>query len=327
MRKKILVTGGAGYIGSHVVLELLDAGHDVHVLDNLSTGNKSLVDPRATFHECDLHDTAQLKTILTNNTIEVIYHMAAAVRVDESVRSPEKYFHNNTQGSLGVFNCAVECGIQRIIFSSTAAVYGEPDTQLITEETPLSPINPYGASKMMAERILHDLSAAHGFSFAILRYFNVAGADPQYRAGQISQNATHLIKIACEVASGKRTEMTINGTDYNTPDGTCVRDYIHVSDLAAAHAIMLDRAGNAIYNCGYGRGFSVKEVITKVQEVAGKPFKAEEMGRRAGDPAMLVASSDKLRSETGWTPKYDNLDIIVRTALDWENRLAQSQAA
>lgn len=320
----ILVTGGAGYIGSHVVLDLLDQGYDVHVIDSLETGHRQLVDQRATPHIGSIHDEVFVSNILRDHKIDTILHFAAYIRVEESVQNPHKYYHNNTYGLLSLLNAAVKNNLKKFIFSSTAAVYGIPETEIVSESSPLLPINPYGASKMMAERILQDMAASHGFDYTILRYFNVAGADSKLRSGQISNNATHLIKVACELAVGKRDSMSIFGTDYPTKDGTCVRDYIHVSDLSAAHLEALKSPQNQIFNCGYGRGFSVRQVLQSVEKISGKKLNINYAERRAGDPPLLIANADHLRTITKWTPQFDNLDIIIKSALDWEKYLLKS---
>ncbi|MES2729060.1 MAG: UDP-glucose 4-epimerase GalE [Pseudomonadota bacterium] len=314
----ILVTGGAGYIGSHVVLDLLDAGYDVHILDTLETGHRHLVDPRATLHIGSIHDMDVVSDIMQTCKIETIFHFAAYIQVAESVDAPEKYYHNNTAGVLSLLRAAVQYGLKKVIFSSTAAVYGAAEGATISEATPLAPINPYGASKMMAERIVQDMAAAHGFDFIILRYFNVAGADRTQRSGQITEKATHLIKAACETALGKRPSLSVFGTDYPTPDGTGVRDYIHVSDLAAAHLAVLKTAPNQIFNCGYGTGFSVKDVLQTVEKVSETKLQTIYAPRRVGDAPCVIADASRLKRCTDWTPRYNNLEDIIRDALSWE---------
>jgi len=320
--EKILVTGGAGYIGSHAVLALLDAGYPVVVLDDLSTGYAKLIPAGAEFVQGDIADTHVLDHLFGTHRISAIMHFAAKLIVPESVTNPGLYYHNNVGKFTVLLSRAAAAGVKKFIFSSTAAVYGNPATSPVTEETAPQPINPYGASKLMAEKILADIAAAHGLQTAVLRYFNVAGADPTGRAGQMTKNATHLIKVAVEVALGKRAGMQIFGTDYATPDGTCVRDYIHVSDLAAAHVQALEYlgqgGGNITLNCGYGHGFSVREVIDKVAEISGQKINAEIAPRRAGDPAQLVADTKKIRSVLAWQPKYDHLETIIQHALAWE---------
>jgi len=321
----VLVTGGAGYIGSHMVLRLLSEGQAVTVLDNLSTGQRRLVPAGAHFVEGDIGDQSLVERVLKENAIDAVIHFAGSIVVPDSVAEPLSYYENNTVKSRALIESCVRRGVARFIFSSTAAVYGSPERVPVREDAPLLPINPYGRSKLMTEMMLEDAAKAHGFAYTALRYFNVAGADPEGRSGQASPRATHLIKIACEVATGKREKMDIFGTDYPTPDGTCIRDYIHVSDLVEAHIDALNhlRAGGAsgVYNCGYGRGFSVREVLAALARVLKREIPATAAPRRAGDPAMLVAGSDKIRATLGWKPRYDDLDFIVRTALDWERAL------
>ncbi|WP_119680496.1 UDP-glucose 4-epimerase GalE [Indioceanicola profundi] len=318
----VLVTGGAGYIGSHAALALLDGGWNVVVLDNLCTGRRHLVPDRASFVEGDVADQNLVSSLLTGRRIDAVMHFAGSVVVPESVADPLKYYANNTSATRSLIGCCVEAGVERMIFSSTAAVYGTPDTRMVDEGAPTRPISPYGRSKLMSEWMLEDVARAHPFRFTALRYFNVAGADPEGRSGQATPNATHLIKVACEVAAGKRTGFDIFGTDYDTPDGTCVRDYIHVADLAAAHVQALERlmAGgeSIIMNCGYGRGYSVREVVAAVERGSGRSIHAAAGDRRPGDPVALVADNRRIREVLGWTPKHDDLDFIVRTALDWE---------
>jgi UDP-glucose 4-epimerase len=322
--KKILVTGGAGYIGSHAVLSLLDAGYQVMVLDDLSTGHAGLVPPAAEFVQGDVAATDVLDHLFGTHNISAIMHFAAKLIVPESVSNPGLYYHNNVGKFTVLLNRAVAAGVKQIIFSSTAAVYGNATEALIFEETTPEPINPYGASKLMAEKVLADVAAAHGLQTAALRYFNVAGADSMGRAGQMTKHATHLIKVAVEVAAGKRDSMQIFGTDYPTRDGTCVRDYIHVSDLADAHVKALnymERGGaNITLNCGYGHGFSVREVIDQVSEITGREINANFAPRRAGDPAQLIADTKKIRTALNWQPKYDDLAEIIKTALAWEQK-------
>jgi UDP-glucose 4-epimerase len=321
----ILVTGGAGYIGSHMALRLLDLGETVVILDNLSTGRRALAPKAARFVEGDIADRALLHGVMQSGAIEAVIHFAGSIVVPESVTEPLAYYHNNTVKSRSLIEACVAHNVPRIIFSSTAAVYGEPDRIPISESAALKPINPYGRSKLMTEWMLEDAGRAHKLGFAILRYFNVAGADPAGRSGQASPKATHLIKVACEVATGKRPRLDIFGTDYATSDGTCVRDYIHVSDLVEAHvdALRYLRAGGAsdVFNCGYGRGFSVREVIDALNRQLDKPIATAPAPRRAGDPAALVAGAGKIRETLGWRPKHEDLDFIVRTALAWERKL------
>ncbi|MGI8568300.1 MAG: UDP-glucose 4-epimerase GalE [Methylocella sp.] len=324
----VLVTGGAGYIGGHMVLALLDAGEKVIVLDDLSTGFRWLVPEAAKFIIGDVGDAALVDAILAEHEIDAIAHFAAKIVVPESIGDPLRYYLNNTAKARNLLECAVRGKIKHFIFSSTAAVYGEPPVTPIDETFPLAPINPYGRSKLMTEWMLKDAAKAHGLKFAILRYFNVAGADPKGRLGQSSQsmpNATHLIKVAVQAALGLRPGLEVFGTDYPTRDGTCIRDYIQVSDLVAAHLMALDylRKGgeSLICNCGYGRGVSVLEVVDAVKRVSGADFKVRISGRRPGDPASLVAGTKRIKAVLGWTPEYDNLPTIVGQALEWERQL------
>ena len=327
----VLVTGGAGYIGSHMTLELLAAGEKVVVLDDLSTGRRAAVPAQATFVQGRVGDASLVSHLIQKHEISEILHFAASIIVSESHSDPLKYYLNNTAETARLFDAAARGGVKRVIFSSTAAVYGLNDREMIDEETPQAPISPYGASKMMSERILSDAAEAHGLSFAILRYFNVAGADPQGRAGQSSPIATHLIKIAAEAALGARPGMKIFGDDYDTRDGTCERDYVHVSDLAGAHRMALDylrRGGESDrFNVGYGRGATVSEVVDTVKKISGADFLVDLDVRRPGDPDRLVADAAKLREIVGWTPKHDDLDAIVAHALAWERKLQQGRAA
>lgn len=322
LKKRIFVTGGAGYIGSHVVKALGEAGYEVLVYDNFSTGN-----PWAVL--CgevvvgDLADRALLNKTLADFQADAVMHFAASIEVNESVRLPLKYYRNNTLNALGLLETVQEAGIRHYIFSSTAAVYGIPDTMPVTEQTPLLPINPYGTSKMMSERFLADLAlSTNAFHYVALRYFNVAGADPMARIGQSYKNPTHLITRALKTAKGEFDKLQVFGTDYATPDGTCIRDYIHVDDLAAAHLVALEHllqgGDSRIYNCGYGHGYSVREVVEVAKRVTGIDFSVEETFRREGDPPALVADSSLIRSQLGWQPRYDDLEFIVRTAWDWE---------
>ncbi len=324
----ILVTGGAGYIGSHAVLALCDAGHRVVVLDNLVTGFQSAVDDRAQFIEGDIADEALVAALLRDHGVGAVLHFAGSVVVPESVSNPLKYYDNNTARSRSLIASVRAAGVPRFIFSSTAATYGMPDQMLVDETTPQRPINPYGWSKLMTEQMLSDVAAAsdEAFSFAALRYFNVAGADPLGRAGQSTLGATHLIKVAVEAALGKRAGVEIFGADYSTPDGTGVRDYIHVTDLVAAHLCALDHLaahpGRSLrLNCGYGRGFSVTEVLDTVERVSGQSIPRTLSPRREGDPAALVADARAIRAQLGWQPLHDQLETIVSHALAWERRL------
>lgn len=322
----ILVTGGAGYIGSHVVWELLDNGEDVIVLDRLSTGFEWAVPPKAKLVVGDIADSLLVKSLLRDWPIDSVIHFAASVVVPESVAMPLAYYENNTCKTRALLEAAVEANIRHVIFSSTAAVYGSQGQAPITENAPTCPESPYGRSKLMIEWMLSDASAAYGFTYTALRYFNVAGADPHGRTGQSTPGATHLIKVACETATGKRPALDIFGTDYATPDGTCIRDYIHVSDLAVAHRLALARlrAGgeNLIANCGYGYGYSVLEVINSVGKAVGQPLEVRHCGRRPGDAASVVANANLARREFNWTPKYADLDRIVADSLAWEAALS-----
>lgn len=324
--RNVLVTGGAGYIGSHAVLALLDAGARVFVADNLSTGFVWAVDNRATLMEADVGDPVAIRALLKDNQIRSILHFAGSIIVPESVADPLKYYRNNTANTRTLLECAVAEGVEDFVFSSTAAVYGIPAMAQVPEDAPKAPINPYGMSKLMSEYMLKDVAAAHPLRYAALRYFNVAGADPQLRTGQSTKEATHLIKIAVQTALGRREKMGIFGTDYDTPDGTGVRDYIHVSDLASAHVAALqylidENAPSLTMNLGYGRGASVREVIETVREVTGLPVHAEESPRRAGDPGELVSDVRRLRETLNWNAQHDDLREIVRTAFEWEKRL------
>ncbi|MGQ0673013.1 MAG: UDP-glucose 4-epimerase GalE [Hyphomicrobium sp.] len=327
----VLVTGGAGYIGSHMVLELLDAGKRVVVLDNLSTGFRWAVPPQATLVVGDVGDSDLARTVVRKYGITAIIHFAGSIVVPESVADPLGYYHNNTVKSRSLIEVAVETGVKRFIFSSTAAVYGNPASVPVREDAPLTPMSPYGWSKLMTEIMLADAARAHDLNYVALRYFNVAGADRHGRSGQSTPRATHLIKVACETALGKRRSMEVFGTDYPTADGTCIRDYIHVTDLVRAHMAALGylEAGGAsdVFNCGYSRGYSVHEVIDAVRRVSGVAFDVRQSARRAGDPAAIVAASDKVRANLGWHPAYDDLDGIVRDALAWEDQLARFKQA
>ena len=321
----ILVTGGAGYIGSHMALELLDAGEKVVVLDNLSTGFRWAVPDKATLVTGDFGDTDLVTETLARFDIEEIIHFAAKIVVPESVSDPLGYYLNNTAKARGLLECAVDSGVKHFIFSSTAAVYGDPEQNPVTEDERLKPISPYGRSKLMVEWMLEDTAKATPLSYVALRYFNVAGADPQGRSGQSTPNATHLIKVAVQTALGMRKGIDVYGVDYATPDGSCLRDYIHVTDLARAHldALRHLRGGgdSLVCNVGYQRGYSVLEVIDVVKKVSGVDFPVKIVGRRPGDPAAIVASNERIRTKLGWTPQHDNLEEIVRQALDWERRL------
>jgi len=321
----VLVTGGAGYIGSHMVYALVAAGERVVVLDNLTTGFDWAVAGSVPLVVGETGDQNLVATIIKEQRVEAIIHFAASIVVPDSVADPLGYYKNNTVNSRALLECAVKGGVRHFIFSSTAAVYGNPERMPVREDDPLMPMSPYGSSKLMTEIMLRDAGIAHGLKHVILRYFNVAGADPEGRTGQSTKGATHLIKVAVETALGRRPKMDIFGTDYSTPDGTCVRDYIHVNDLAAAHldALRYLRAGGTSLtaNCGYGRGYSVREVIDTVKRVSGSDFPVDTSPPRPGDPAAIVAASDRARTALGWQPRYDDLSVIVDHALAWERRL------
>lgn len=321
----ILVTGGAGYIGSHMVLALRDAGEKVVVIDNFSTGHPWALPPDVPVRGGDVGDPGFVKTVIEEFDITELAHFAAKIVVPESVARPLWYYGNNTARTRSLFECAQENGVERIIFSSTAAVYGDVSGDPVDEDLLVNPVSPYGRSKLMSEWMLQDAAAAYGLKYVILRYFNVAGADPLGRTGQSFPNATHLIKVAVQTALGQRAKMDIFGTDYPTPDGTCIRDYIHVSDLAQAHVDALNHLrsdGNSgIFNAGYGKGFSVKEVVDVVRKVTGVNFRADLVPRRPGDPAIIVAKSDRIRATLGWKPKHDDLEEIVAGAYAWEKKL------
>jgi UDP-glucose 4-epimerase len=327
----VLVTGGGGYIGSHMVWALLDAGEEAVVIDRLSTGFRWAIAPEARFYEGDIADAELMRRIFSENNIDAIIHFAGSIVVPESVADPLGYYENNTVKSRALIASAVEAGIPYFVFSSTAAVYGTPKVlEPVTEDLPLAPESPYGSSKLMTEIMLRDTSNAHDLTYTALRYFNVAGADPKGRSGQSSAIATHLIKVASATALGKRASMSVFGTDYPTPDGTCVRDYIHVWDLAQAHLAALKRmragGGSLAANCGYGRGFSVLEVLKTVKKVSGVDFPVEFAERRAGDPAMIVANPSLAKAELGWVPEYDDLEGIVESALEWERHLLRKNS-
>ena len=327
----VLVTGGAGYIGSHAVLALLDAGVRVVVIDNLSTGVRAAVPKEAVFVQGDIGDRELVARTISAEGVNAIMHFAGSIVVPESVTDPLKYYRNNTVKSQSLIELAVEHGVKRFIFSSTAAVYGTPEVLPIREDGPTQPINPYGASKLMTEWMLRDTAAAHDFRYVALRYFNVAGADMAGRAGQQTPGATHLIKVAAETVVGLRPELVVFGDDYPTPDGTCVRDYIHIGDLADAHLHALrhlEQGGDSLTaNCGYGQGYSVKEVLVAVERAIGDKLPMRMGPRRAGDPAALVAANERIRAVLPWQPRYADLDVIVNSALDWERRLLASRSA
>ena len=327
----VLVTGGAGYVGSHMVLELVDAGERVVVLDNLSAGFPWAVAEGVPLIVGDIGDQTLVARLIREHGVEAIIHFAASVVVPDSVRDPLDYYRNNTVNSRALIDCALKNGIRQFIFSSTAAVYGDPAKLPAKEDSPTQPTSPYGWSKLMTEIMLRDAAHAHDLSYLVLRYFNVAGSDPRHRTGQSSKAATHLIKVAVEAVVGLRPKLQIFGTDYPTPDGTCIRDYIHVSDLARAHSDALRhlRSGgpSLTLNCGYGHGFSVLEVIETVKRVAGVDFKVETAPRRPGDPARIVADSELARATLRWQPRFDNLATIVEHALAWERELVRRRAA
>jgi UDP-glucose 4-epimerase len=322
---RVVVTGGAGYIGSHVVLALGEAGYDVLTYDNLSTGNRDAI-LSGELVVGDLADKDMLAKTLAEFNPDAVMHFAASIEVGESVTNPLKYYRNNSVNALNLLEALRVAGIGRMIFSSTAAVYGNPTQLPVTENAPLQPINPYGASKMITERFLADLAQANSdFRYVALRYFNVAGADPETRLGQDYANPTHLITRALKTALGIFPKLQVFGTDYPTQDGTCIRDYIHVADLAQAHldalGYLFSGAQSTIFNCGYGHGFSVRDVVTMAKEVTGIDFPVEETGRREGDPAELIAGCEKIREELDWLPRFDDLEVILRTAWEWEEKL------
>jgi UDP-glucose 4-epimerase len=324
-RMAVLVTGGAGYIGSHMVLRLCDVGEDVVVLDNLSTGFDWAIDERAAFVAGNAGDMDLVAELVDSHKVTAIVHFAGSIVVPESVANPLKYYGNNTAASRNLIEAAVKGGVKHIIFSSTAAVYGTPGLEPVAEDSPLLPLSPYGRSKLMTEMMLADVAAAHPLSYGVLRYFNVAGADPQQRSGQSTPMATHLIKVAAQAALGQRDGVEIFGTDYPTPDGTGVRDYIHVTDLVEAHALLLEHlrgGGDSLtLNCGYGRGYSVRQVIDMVRAVTATDFAVREAPRRPGDAASVVARADRVRELLGWQPEHDDLEEIVTAAVDWERYL------
>lgn len=326
----ILVTGGAGYIGSHAVLALLDSGHRPVVIDNLLTGFRWAVPDGVTFYEGDIADSRLVGQIIENERIDAAMHFSGSVVVPESVENPLKYYHNNTANTRALIESLITNNVRHMIFSSTAATYGIPESSPVREHMPTVPINPYGTSKLMTEMMLRDVAAAHDFNYCALRYFNVAGADPEGRSGQSTVGATHLIKIAVEAALGKRQSVSVFGTDYATDDGTGVRDYIHVADLAAAHVIALealiaDPETSHTLNCGYGHGYSVMEVLDAVDRVTNNKLVRNMESRRAGDPDALISDNRAIIERFGWQPKYDDLDMIVKHALAWERKLGERQ--
>lgn len=325
---KILVTGGAGYIGSHMVRTLCEKGHEVVVYDNLSTGHESSV-LCGRLVVGDTCDAVKLDALFKAEAFDAVIHFAASIVVSESVKDPVKYYRNNFANALNLIDVCVTHGADKFVFSSTAAVYGIPVQVPVSEETPMHPINPYGSSKAMVEQVLKDISAVSGLRYVALRYFNVAGADPLTRIGQRYENPTHLITLALKTALGLRDHLDIFGTDYDTPDGTCVRDYIHVDDLIGTHSLALDHlesgGGSKVYNCGYGCGYSVKEVVSEVKKVAGIDFKVMETKRREGDPPSLIADSALIKKELGWKPVHNDLQYIIKTAWEWERKLVNSK--
>jgi UDP-glucose 4-epimerase len=327
----LLVTGGAGYIGSHMVYALADRGEEVVVIDNLSTGYWWAIAPAARLVEGDIGNESLVGELCREHRFDAIIHFAGSIVVPESVTDPLAYYLNNTVKTRSLIAAAVKAGIPHFVFSSTAAVYGNPPSVPVSEDAELRPISPYGSSKLMSEWMLRDSHAAYGLQYVALRYFNVAGADPKGRAGQSTPRATHLIKVACQTVLGKRAQLDIFGNDYDTPDGTCLRDYIHVSDLVEAHVDALAhlRKGgqSGAYNCGYGVGYSVLDIIRAVEKAAGKPVNARVAPRRAGDPAAIVAASGKIKHELGWTPRHQDIDGIVASALAWEDYLRQRNEA
>ena len=328
---KILITGGAGYIGSHVAKALLEANrHDVVILDNLCKGSMRAIEALRKIGEFEfvqesLENTPAIEKLFKREKFDAIIHFAAFIEVFESTQNPLKYYLNNTSNAMNLIALANKYGVKDFIFSSTAATYGEPDIPQVSEETPQNPINPYGRSKLMVEWVLKDAAAANpNFKYGILRYFNVAGAASDGTIGQNYPNATHLIKVATQTIVGKRDKMSIFGDDYDTKDGTCIRDYIHVEDLASAHLAVLDYLqsnDSAVFNVGYGTGFSVKEVVNEAKKVSGVDFKVEIAPRRAGDPACLISNADKIRTKTSWHPEHESLDEIILSALNWEKKL------
>ena len=321
----ILVTGGAGYIGSHTVLALTEARENVVVIDNLSTGFSTALPDGVPLFIGDAADENLVEGVIAAHNVTSIIHFAGSVVVPDSMRDPLAYYRNNTMTTRNLLNAAVKCNINKFIFSSTAAVYGNPEQMPVTESAPTRPLSPYGSSKLMTEIMLHDVATAHGMSYVVLRYFNVAGADPQARIGLQTVGATHLLKIAVEAATGQRAKIDIFGTDYPTPDGSCIRDFIHVSDLAQAHRAALsylDRGGaSATLNCGYGRGYSVLETVEAVRRASGRNFAVQIAGRRPGDIMTMIADTTRIGATLDWTPQYDNLDTIAAHALAWEEKL------
>jgi UDP-glucose 4-epimerase len=331
MKKQILVTGGAGYIGSHTIKQLGEAGYEIVTYDNLSTGTVGALSYGKLFVG-DLSDREQLAQVFTQHHFDAVLHFAASISVPESIVKPLDYYSNNTANTLNLLHCCQTFGVNKFIFSSTAAVYGQPQgNDPITEDILPQPLNPYGSSKLMSERLIRDYAAASKLRYVILRYFNVAGAEVGGTLGQAGKKASHLIKVACDAALGNRDSMEVFGTDFDTPDGTGIRDYIHVDDLARAHvdalAYLDDANPSQILNCGYGTGYSVRQVIEKVKEISGVDFPVIETARRGGDPACVIAGADRITKLLGWKPRYNDLDLIIRTALAWEKKSAASSIA
>jgi len=321
---KILLTGGAGYIGSHVLLSIIESKHEVIVIDDLSTGNKNLIPKNIKLINTNINNSEKISNLLVEENFDLLLHFAGFIKVEESVQNPDKYFKNNTDNAINLFETCYKHNLQNIIFSSTAAAYGNPsNNESITEDETLTPLNPYGESKVKTEEYL--LNNKDKYNSIILRYFNVAGADPELRSGLISDTPTHLIKILSEVAVGKREKISVYGNDYNTKDGTAIRDYIHVSDLASIHLeaakYLLENQISNIFNCGYGKGYSVLEVINIAKKIYGEKIKFEYDKRRPGDAEKLISNIDKLHQHINWKPKFDNLDLIIQTAVEWEEKI------
>lgn len=325
----VLVTGGAGYIGSHMVHALVEAGENVVVIDNLSTGFSTYLPEGVPLFIGDVADENLVEGVIDAHGVDAIIHFAGSVVVPESMRDPLAYYRNNTMTSRNLLNAAVKCGVKRFIFSSTAAVYGNPDFTPVAEDAATRPLSPYGSSKLMTEIMLHDIAPAYGMEFVVLRYFNVAGADPQGRTGLATMGATHLLKIAVEAATGQRSKIDVYGTDYPTPDGSCIRDFIHVSDLVQAHraalAYLREGGTSTTLNCGYGRGYSVLETIEAVRRASGRNFAVQYAPRRDGDIMTMIADTSRIRATLNWTPVYDDLETIARHALAWEEKLARER--
>ncbi len=322
---KILLTGGAGYIGSNVVLKLIDSGHKVHIVDNLSRGDNRLISKNAAFTNCNIQDTAIITNIIKNNQFDALMHFAGFIEVEESVKYPEKYFLNNTDNAISLFETCKKNGLKNIIFSSTAAIYGNTDGEYVNENSKLNPINPYAESKLKTENFL--IENKNDFNYIILRYFNVAGADPDLRSGQISKNSTHLIKILSEVITNQRKFISIYGNDYNTHDGTAVRDYIHVTDLAIIHLLatefLIKNKNSEIFNCGYGKGLSVLDIIKTANKLYKNTVSFEYASRREGDVEKLVANVNKISKHINWQPQFDDLETIIKSSVEWEKKISE----